>query len=547
MTSLLSAGQKLMAQYQSYTNAPTEITELQVRIEGQWLRIETSLKFMNSVWSDIEPVHQKHLIKVIHILQFKLQTAISNVSSLLEGAQSPDGMRKGKKLKYAVLMKESLHGDVTELENWQKLFEPSFFLISRIQAPSVDAKLDTVISATVIARPNQVPQNNQVTVMRSLRQAIKSSGSPDELLRGIRGLQMAPHDLTGQRIPIYYSSAQSAIDARTNRNVVVNALGKTPRQDPREFAQGVYELVRVLSESDPMMFGMLACRGFIPHVRGPGGTVDQFDLVFDFPGKLSHPQALRSLLNEAVYRGDGGEGAHHLGERIRVAKQLARSVMFVHACHLVHKNIRPECVLVFIEPTPGGDVLGSPFLVGFERFRRSDAMTVMANDWHDVRWHRGLYHHPERQGQEPEREYNIGHDMYSLGVCLLEIGLWTSFVVRRDHDNVPGPILEQEGFGHLLGITNSRDRAQKIKDLLVDMATRRLPPRVGKKYMEVVVTCLNGIEPEEEGYTPGGQHRPPSPLPPSGVWGGGGRSGAKTGLMYLEKVRHRSGVWEVRS
>lgn len=525
-TSTISVGQQLLQQYRAYRDASTELNELVVIIEGQWLRIDHSLGFMKDVWSDLEPVHQEHLGQVLHILKYKLENAISNVTNISNKGGTPENIRRSKKLKYAVLLKDSLLHDVSELENWQKRFEPSFFLISRIQAPSVDAKLDTVIASRPAA-------SSQVTVMKGLRQAIKSS--PDELQRGIQSLQMTPYDLSGQRIPIYYSTAQVMVETRTQRHVVVNALGAGARPDQNEFAQGVYELIRVLSQSDPMMFGMLRCRGFIPHP--PNGPAQHFDLVFDFPGKLTHPQALRSMLNEAVYRQLGTDPAHHLGERIRVAKQLARSVMFVHACHLVHKNIRPECVLVFTDPT-GPEILGSPFLVGFERFRKSNAMTMLANDWNDEKWHRGLYHHPERQGQQPEREYSIMHDMYSLGVCLLEIGLWTSFVVRRENDNVPGPILEQESFGVCLQIPNQRERAQKIRELLVGIATRRLPPKVGKKYMEVVVTCLNGIELDEEPFSPGGM-RPPSPMPPfamGGIWGGGGRSGAKTGLMYLEKV-----------
>lgn len=46
----------------------------------------------------------------------------------------------------------------------------------------------------------------------------------------------------------------------------------------------------------------------------------------------------------------------------------------------------------------------------------------------DDKWQDNLYRHPERQGKNPEESYTMHHDVYSLGVCLLEIGLWTSFV-----------------------------------------------------------------------------------------------------------------------
>jgi hypothetical protein len=43
-------------------------------------------------------------------------------------------------------------------------------------------------------------------------------------------------------------------------------------------------------------------------------------------------------------------------------------------------------------------------------------------------WDRNVYRHPLRQGDRPAEAYRMQHDIYSLGVCLLEIGLWESFV-----------------------------------------------------------------------------------------------------------------------
>jgi hypothetical protein len=42
-------------------------------------------------------------------------------------------------------------------------------------------------------------------------------------------------------------------------------------------------------------------------------------------------------------------------------------------------------------------------------------------------WHLKVYRHPELQAMTTD--YNFGHDIYALGVCLLEIGLWTALVL----------------------------------------------------------------------------------------------------------------------
>ena len=99
-----------------------------------------------------------------------------------------------------------------------------------------------------------------------------------------------------------------------------------------------------------------------------------------------------------------------------------QAVCYVHTLGFVDKNVRPESVLAFDN---GMSILGSIFLIGFESFRNADGRTRRVGD---AAWDRNLYRHPDRQGVHPEEDYETQHDIYSLGVCLLEIGLWDSLV-----------------------------------------------------------------------------------------------------------------------
>ena len=45
-------------------------------------------------------------------------------------------------------------------------------------------------------------------------------------------------------------------------------------------------------------------------------------------------------------------------------------------------------------------------------------------------WQKRIYQHPERQGRYVGEAYHLRHDIYSLGVYILEILLWTPFVVE---------------------------------------------------------------------------------------------------------------------
>jgi hypothetical protein len=99
------------------------------------------------------------------------------------------------------------------------------------------------------------------------------------------------------------------------------------------------------------------------------------------------------------------------------------------------------------------------------------------------------------------------HDIYSLGVVLLEIGLWTSFVQDDFEGDSKQPILnsilEPENIGRAW---NPLVAAAENKQNLEALATRELPPRVGKRYTDVVLLCLrcldssNGKEGDEKGF-----------------------------------------------
>jgi hypothetical protein len=108
--------------------------------------------------------------------------------------------------------------------------------------------------------------------------------------------------------------------------------------------------------------------------------------------------------------------------------------MFVHSSEFVDKSIRPETVLLLEDSI---SELGAPFLAGFEKFRLADGHLFRTGE---ATWEKDLYRHPERQGYWPQKEYSIQHDIYSLGVVLLEVGLWTSFVISDSSDtSIPGP------------------------------------------------------------------------------------------------------------
>ena len=117
----------------------------------------------------------------------------------------------------------------------------------------------------------------------------------------------------------------------------------------------------------------------------------------------------------------------------------------------------------------------------------------------DALWEKNLYRHPRRQGLYPEEQYTMRHDIYSVGVCLLEIGLWSSFVnYSEDQTSVtPGPELP---ISELVTAKDRRKGAIEVKATLVEMARSRLPGLMGKMYTDVVVSCLTCLDKNNEGF-----------------------------------------------
>jgi hypothetical protein len=94
------------------------------------------------------------------------------------------------------------------------------------------------------------------------------------------------------------------------------------------------------------------------------------------------------------------------------------------------------------------------------------------------------------------------HDIYSLGVVLLELGLWQSFLTFQPPEDpsypydttdsstaLPPPFLRALEYGK-----DTRKRATAVKSALTTLATDMLPARMGQKYTDVVLLCLQCLD-----------------------------------------------------
>ncbi|KAH9907800.1 hypothetical protein F4778DRAFT_447686 [Xylariomycetidae sp. FL2044] len=218
-----------------------------------------------------------------------------------------------------------------------------------------------------------------------------------------------------------------------------------------------------------------------------------------------------------------------LDVRFQLARSLSEAVLGVHVQGLVHKNIRTDTILVVEPPDPsgrgdesagggGGGGGGTKkkreaYLTNWHLLREASGATTMSGG---TQWVQDIYRHPRRQGQHVQEKYNICHDIYSLGVCLLEIGLWEPLIRRPSNDDDDesagrAPAGVSDLFKAAAGVAGAgADSDQEmrrklrhpraVQGMLIALARQNLPQRMGRGYCRLVVACLTVLD----GTTGGG-------------------------------------------
>jgi hypothetical protein len=210
------------------------------------------------------------------------------------------------------------------------------------------------------------------------------------------------------------------------------------------------------------------------------------------------PRSLRALLADERNKRLGKK--HSISDRVRLAQRVATAVLYVHSCGFVHKNIRPDNIIVFSDAAfaagpadaqTAAEVaaqrhllrfpykLGRPFLAGYDGIREEQAFTTLADA---ASWRERIYLPPDRLVAEraARARFSWRHDVYSLGVVLLELALWEDFT---DAGGRMGRLLRQaaDPSGVLL---------ERVKEV---------PRIMGDKYADAVRACLRMLQGEGGG------------------------------------------------
>lgn len=230
----------------------------------------------------------------------------------------------------------------------------------------------------------------------------------------------------------------------------------------------------------------LECLGFVDQP-----TEEQTVLLYRLPdseGEVGDSLTTLHAFINAVNANNQSLQKPSLNDRFSMAYTLALSLSNVHASCWVHKNIWSKGILLFLE-TPSG-VTAKDLQDHRVKPRSGNKIVSYLSDWGyarsdqqntdmrgDFKVEANLYRHPRRQGR-PTQQFSRVHDIYALGVVLLEIGLWgtLSRIMQTK-------IREAENSGRL-------PKPKVVLEELVARAALHLPKEMGLGYTQAVLACL---------------------------------------------------------
>jgi hypothetical protein len=267
--------------------------------------------------------------------------------------------------------------------------------------------------------------------------------------------------------------------------VLVEYATYDPAYRKTEVSPQIDRLERLLSiltnlSGNPSFHGTLKCLGYFEDQRQP-----RYGLVFELPTSVysgpsdSHKplEELRPVTLLSVLQ-TGSKSLHNsnsatppLEDRFRLAFTLALTFSKIHGDEFVHKDVNSSNILVFQNSKRQSAnsralqyTLRSPVICSFDLFSEYDIEPTNRMPTLNI------YRHPE----DPKftgvkgAHYGAAFDMYSLGLILLEIGLWQP----------------------LNDLWKPKYTLSDFKRRIEEVYIRRLASKCGTAYMQVVRECL---------------------------------------------------------
>lgn len=228
----------------------------------------------------------------------------------------------------------------------------------------------------------------------------------------------------------------------------------------------------------PTDFRIQDCLGFFEDDEFP-----RYGVMYRMPQSAS--RQVVSLYNLL----DRSEDPHlpDLGDKFELARILVTALLRLHDCGWVHGSLRSNNIIFLAEEDESeARHLRDPYIHGFTFSRPTDPSEITL-EYSMTHFEHDLYRHPQvaqfisrkvLTDMTDHQRFQTVHDLYALGVILLEIGLWRrintlwkdKYTQARFHEKLVTAYVPR--LGPKMGIIY-RDAVQRLLTLPVMQETRR--------------------------------------------------------------------------
>jgi hypothetical protein len=373
-------------------------------IQAMTLRIlESKLDHAGWIVAGLFPAEEPQLTEeesqnAIPRLQLPSQNSKTGILQLLSkvtapfnhvGPQLKRSLRKAKYAKY----EKSLNSLVQSIKDWQGEFDPTWYIVLNLQQERLNGKKDNLKAIDSTRGPFQQSPNSGSTATLVGSQAAEATAAGNiassnttnaPSLRGPNtnsthpgppieqtSFSVDPGVITSVRRHVLFSSILITSKKADNKPLLLDSMAFDAAADEDAITTDAQNLVQKLTHTDPLTFGLLQCCGLIEtrsDTSSPNSSLS-ISFLFALPDNHHSPKSLRStLVNQTKCT---------LNERYNLAKRLANAVSFVHTARFVHKNVRPETIILLADDE---STLGLAFLVGFSMFRHATGVSLLQGD-----------------------------------------------------------------------------------------------------------------------------------------------------------------------
>ena len=289
-----------------------------------------------------------------------------------------------------------------------------------------------------------------------------ATGAEDRLVAFFRQTESS-QDLFELPVILEYSSMEDSVstDGRPPRRFdeLLEILQASPLIDGST-SMTPLRLLGWFSDSRKARYGLVYEVPHFPLYQQPDHVPFRF--------QKNQPQSLLSFLQHGA--DTDSNNMPNLEDRFSLAFNLASSVLYFHTKGVTHRNINSKNVLFFLEEQVYASTKGKPWKEGIIRKPFIASFDQGAEDVPNVYeepFISSIYRHPQTV-RGLRTSFKAAYDLYSLGLILLEIGLWMP----------------------LSKLWKTKYTRTEFKVRLRSVYVKKLAAKCGTTYMRLVDDCL---------------------------------------------------------